>query len=157
MILKTAWLLRALVQRAQMICNTHNNEIQKIKDFASWDSFPRWSVNKIIKIFTVKPSEPGRTEESERIPAIWIKLPFIGKKGCSLVRNCTGNISRLVKESVKFVTHWQTVNAGTCTSPRDPIPKPYKNSVVHQLSLMSGLLFILYWQNGQVSLDQGTC
>ena len=63
----TPW-LRALVQRAQKICSTHNllnNEIQKIKDFASWNGFPRWSVNKIIKIFTTKPNEPGRTEESE--------------------------------------------------------------------------------------------
>ena len=132
MILETAW-LRALVQRAQKICSTHNllnNEIQKIKDFASWSSFPRLSVNKIIKIFTAKPNEPGRTKESESIPAIWTKLPFIGKKGCSLVRNCTGNISRLLNGSVKFVTHWQTVNAAILHHTKDPIPKPYKNSVV---------------------------
>ena len=65
---------------------------------------------------------------------IWIKLPFIGKKGCCLVRNCTRKISRLLNQPVKFVTHWQTVNASTFVSTKDPIPKPYKNSVVCQFT-----------------------
>jgi hypothetical protein len=43
---KIAW-IRALVQRAQKICSAPdllNCEIQKIKQFASWNGFPRWSV-----------------------------------------------------------------------------------------------------------------
>ena len=107
-------------------CSTHdllNCEILKVKRFASWNGFPRWSVNKLIKTFTAKPSEPRRTNETEDIPAIWIKLPFIGKKGCCLVRNCTRTISRLINKPVKFVTHWQTVNASTFVSAKDPVPK----------------------------------
>ena len=133
---KIAW-LRSLVQCAQKICSIHdllNSEILKIKRFASWNGFPRWSVNKLIKTFTTNPSESRRTNEAENIPAIWIKLPFIGKKGCSLVRNCTSKISRLINKPVKFVTHWQTVNASTFVSFKDPVPKPYKNSVVYQFS-----------------------
>ena len=66
------------------------------------------------------PNEPT-THESESIPAIWIKLPFIGKKGCSLVRSCTRKISRLIKKPVKFVTLWHTVNASTFTTQKDPL------------------------------------
>ena len=141
-------------------CSTHdllNSEILKVKRFASWNGFPRWSVNKLIKTFTAKPSEPRRTNETEDIPAIWIKLPFIGKKGCCLVRNCTRTISRLTNKPVKFVTHWQTVNASTFVSPK--ILSQNLQELCWVSVLVSWLLFILYWENGQLSLHEhkGAC
>ena len=133
---KTAW-IRALVQRATKICGTHqllNLEILNIKRFASWNSFPHWICDKLIDIYTSRIPKATHNEKitEPTIPIIWVKLPFIGKKGCSLVRNCIRKISRLIKQPVKFVNHWETTECNIYTSQKDRTPKPYRSSVVYK-------------------------
>ncbi len=130
---KVAW-IRALVQRAIKICSTQqllHLEIQNIKQFASWNGFPRWLSDKLIHSFTSQTPKPTR-DNNDPVHTIWIKLPFIGKKGNFLIRNCTRKISRLLKRPVKFVNHWDVVESNTFTSQKDPTPKPYKSSVVYK-------------------------
>ena len=68
------------------ICSTQellNFEILNIKRFASWNGFPRWICDKLINIYTTQSSKPTHDDNitEPTIPIIWIKLPFIGKKG----------------------------------------------------------------------------
>ena len=133
---KTAW-IRALVQRATKICSTHqllNIEILNIKRFASWNGFPCWICDKLIDIYTSRIPKATHNEKvtEPTIPVIWVKLPFIGKKGCSLVRNCIRKISRLIKQPVEFVNHWETAECNIYTSQKDRTPKPYRSSVVYK-------------------------
>ena len=133
---KTAW-IRALVQRAMKICSTQellNLEILNIKRFASWNGFPRWICDKLINIYTSQSSKPTHDDNitEPTIPIIWIKLPFIGKKGYFLLRKCTRKISRLLKQPVKFVNHWEITDCNIYTSQKDPTPKLYKSSIVYK-------------------------
>ena len=124
---KVAW-IRALVQRAIKICSTQQLlrlEIQDIKQFASWNGFPRWLSDKLIHSFTSQTPKPTR-DNNDPVHTIWIKLLLIRKKGNFLIRNCTRKISRLLKRPVKFVNHWDVVESNTFTSQKDPTPKPYK-------------------------------
>ena len=130
---KTAW-IRALVQRATKICSARqllNLEILNIKRFASWNGFPRWIRDKLIHIYTSRIPKATHNVTEPTIPIIWIKLPFIGEKGCSLVRNCIRKISRLIKQPVKFVNHWKTTESNIYTSQKERTPKPYRSSVVY--------------------------
>ena len=134
---KVAW-IRALVHRATKICSTQQLlqvEILNIKRFASWNGFPRWICDKLINNYSTSQSSettPGGKEPEPTIPVIWIRLPFIGQKGNFLLRNCTRKISRLLKQPVKFMNHWETTECNCFTSQKDPTPKPYKSSIVYK-------------------------
>ena len=134
---KVAW-IRALVHRATKICSTQQLlqlEILNIKRFASWNGFPRWICDKLINTYSTSQSSkttPGGKEPKPTIPVIWIRLPFIGQKGNFLLRNCTRKISRLLKQPVKFMNHWETTECNCFTSQKDPTPKPYKSSIVYK-------------------------
>ena len=88
----------------------------------------------MINIYTSQSSKPTHDENitDPTIPIIWIKLPFIGKKGCSLLRKCTRKISRLLKQPVKFINHWEITDCNIHTSQKDPTTKPYKSSIVYK-------------------------
>ena len=118
---KVAW-IRALVHRATKICSTQQLlqlEILNIKRFASWNGFERWICDKLINTYSTSQSSkatPGGKEPEPTIPVIWIRLPFIGQKGNFLLRNCTRKISRLLKQPVKFMNHWETTECNCFTS-----------------------------------------
>ena len=125
---KTAW-LRALIHRAYKFCS--NSEIlsiglSEIYKFASWNGFPKRLTKNLLKQFapnatnnlTNNPTDLlinniSYINESDNIPKIWIPLPFIGKRGTTLLNNCTKKLRRLIKQPVKFATLWNitTTNA----------------------------------------------
>ena len=120
---KTAW-LRALIHRAYKFCS--NSEIlsiglSEIYKFASWNGFPKRLTKNLLKQFapnatnnlTNNPTDLlinniSYINESDNIPKIWIPLPFIGKRGTTLLNNCTKKLRRLIKQPVKFATLWNT-------------------------------------------------
>ena len=134
---KTAW-LRALVHRAHKICSNIDllkKELQRIAEFASWNGYPRHMTNKLINAFSPPPlnhdtAPDNNNTENENTnpkpPTIWIHLPFIGKRGSSLIRSCTNKISRLLIARPTFITIYDTTNSNTYLNLKD------KNSEVHK-------------------------
>jgi hypothetical protein len=102
---KVAW-IRALVHRAYKICNTEDllkDELQHIKNFLSWNGFPRKLSLKLIDQF--KPSTTSNinvihqdnpdTDLTNPVPKIWLPLPYLGKYGTRLTRSFIHRITPL--------------------------------------------------------------
>ncbi len=142
---KTAW-LRALVHRAHKICSNIDllkKELQRIAEFASWNGYPRHMTNKLINAFSPPPlnhdtAPDNNNTENENTnpnpPTIWIHLPFIGKRGSSLIRSCTNKISRLLIARPTFITIYDTTNSNTYLNLKDRTDKELQSSVVYKFS-----------------------
>ena len=136
-----SWTLNSTHKELRFMTPTHTGQYRHY----SRNGFPRWICDKLINIYTSQSSKPTHDESitEPTIPIIWIKLPFIGKNGYFLLRKCTRKISRLLKQPVKFVNHWEITDCNIYTSQKDPTPKPYKSSIVYKFVCPSVMLLIL--------------
>jgi hypothetical protein len=95
---KVAW-IRALVHRAYKTCNTEDllkDELQHIKNFLSWNGFPRKLSLKLIDQF--KPSTTSDLTDLTNprpVPKIWLPLPYLGKYGTRLTRSFIHRITEM--------------------------------------------------------------
>ena len=115
------------------------NELSNITKFASWNGFSKQLTNKLLKSFTPKlpnnlSNDDVVTDPPTNPPIIWIHLPFIGKRGSTLIYHCTKKINRLLKQPAKFVTLWNTTNANAFLSTKDPTTKQHQSSVVYKFT-----------------------
>ena len=128
--------------------------ISNITKFASWNGFSKRLTNKLLESFTPKllnnlsnDHVVVTVQNSNNInlsndlvvtcyfihppSGFMIHLPFIGKRGSSLIYHCTKKINRLLKEPAKFVTlRNYTTNANSFLSTKDPTTKQHQSSVV---------------------------
>jgi hypothetical protein len=136
--MKNAWLL-ALVYRAYKICSNDEllrNELSNITKLAFWNAFSKRLTSELLESLTPKlhntlSNDNVVTDPSTNTPTIWIHLPFIGKRGSSLIYHYTKKIKRLLKQPAKFVTIWNTTNANAFLSTKDPTTKEHQSSVVY--------------------------
>ena len=87
---KTSW-IRSLTSHAKNICspNNLNSELQFINRLASWNGFPKFITNKIVKQVingTNKTNQSTDNPDSEL--TIWFRLPFCGDKSAQLANSC---------------------------------------------------------------------
>ena len=98
-----AW-IRSLVNRARNLCDPSKvkDEIRTIKKFASWNVFPKWIANSVVKK-AMQPQhrhqEPGDAlQDQEQGESIYLSLPYLGSQGETLVKRTTKKIRRLLKK-----------------------------------------------------------
>ena len=146
---KTAW-LRALIHRAYKLCSNSeilSIELSEIYKFASWNGFPKRLTKNLLKQFAPKATNNltnnhtdlltnniSHLNESDNIPKIWIPLPFIGKRGITLLNNCTKKLRRLIKQPVKFATLWNTTTTNAFLGVKDITPKPLHSLVFYKFT-----------------------
>ena len=121
---KVAW-LRSLVYRAHKIFSSQEllrEELHNIVKFVSWNDFPHWLTKKLTRSFTPTANPTNVNESLDKLPVIWIRLPFIGKTGTSSIREYTRKISRLLPQPAKFITLWDTTNTNTFLTLKDSTP-----------------------------------
>ena len=131
-----AW-VRSLVYHVHKICSSQEllrEELHNIVKFASWNGFPHWLTKKLTRSFAPTANPTNVNESSDKLPVIWIRLPFIGKTGTSLIRKCTRKISRLLPHPAKFMTLWGTTNTNTFLTLKDSTPKEHQRSVVYKFT-----------------------
>ena len=71
-------------------------------------------------------------DHSPNLKNIWIPLPYIGKHGTRLTNSFIRKITPLLKSQCKIIINWQTTDAGSFVSLKDPRPKQYKSSIVYE-------------------------
>ena len=88
---KTAW-IRALTNRAYKICSDAQllpEKIYNIRKFTSWNGFSKKLSLHLIQDFALKQlytqNNASTKELNDNLPKIWIRLPFIGKRGSNLI------------------------------------------------------------------------
>ena len=82
------------------ICSTDNllkEELQRIRNFTSWNGFPRKLTQKLIEQFKPAPlttsdnydvqQDNFDTDQTNNVPKIWLHLPYLGKYGTRLTRS----------------------------------------------------------------------
>ena len=117
---KTAW-VRSLFHRAVNICSNLTflyEQISMISKFMSWNGFPgnvRSSIIRKLKTkYQVNSSKDSSNHNTNKVstqndfsddarPKIWIRIPFLGKRGEYLVKNLLKKIQRNLTQLVKFV------------------------------------------------------
>ena len=105
----------------------------------SWNGYPKTFANYLIKKlqrhklyneFSDKNCQTG----NENIPKIWIRLPYLGKKGAFLIKTCISKIQRSLKSPVKFVVLYNTKKISFFTSNKDKVPLNSKSNIVYQVT-----------------------
>ena len=112
---KTPWKLniswiRTLHDLAMKIFSNKllNDQVNRIRTFISWNSYPKYVRNSIIK-----PLQQKKTvveSDDERVVKIWICLPYLGNKGEEIVKTRIRKLKRCFKTNVKFVTFMKLKN-----------------------------------------------
>ena len=74
----------------------------------SWNSYPKYVRNRIIKRLQQKKTAVQKDDES--VTKIWNPLPYLRNKGEELVKTCVCKLKRCFKTNVKFVTLYDTKN-----------------------------------------------
>ena len=135
---RTSW-LTSLINRAVRICspNKIGNELRTIRKFASWNGFPSYVTNKIIKRLTnrVTPVVPeDNNSNTDDVHTIWFRVPYCGEKGLQMVKSCIRKIKRnLVKDKqVNFKILFNTTKLSYFCNAKDAVPFLNKSFVVYQ-------------------------
>ena len=112
----------------------------------SWNGFSRNLTKKLINVFTARAEINNDTTQTdlnadrsdnippEKLPTIWMRLPFIGKHGNILTKKFIKKTRRLLKGPCKFILNWRTTNYNCFLSCKDKIPDEYKSSVAYKFS-----------------------
>ena len=113
-------------------------EIHTIKCFMSWNGYPRRLATKLISLFSPASSTKNphtvdmNVDNTPNLNIIWIPLPYIGKNGVKLANSFIRKITPLLKSQCKIIINWQTTDANSFVSLKDPTPKQYKSSIVYE-------------------------
>ena len=124
-----------------MICSSKelfDNQIRKLKLFMSWNGFPTNIRALLINKLTRNNKKNSRFDSCthENIPKakIWLRIPYLGKQGENLVRNCVRKIRRYLKDPVDFVVIYNTKKISYFLPNKDKIPNLSKSDVVYEIS-----------------------
>ena len=75
---------------------------------------------------------PFNKDDKEKIPKIWLRLPYIGKYGETVARKCISRIKKLTSKPMKFILNWQTTKIDFFINTKDPTPTEYKSALVYK-------------------------
>ena len=108
--LKISW-IKALHDCATKNCSSNklvNDQINQIRTFMSWNSYPKYVRNSIIKRLQQKKTAVQKDDES--VIKIWIRLPYLGNKGEELVKTCIRKLKRCFKTNARFALNMTLKN-----------------------------------------------
>ena len=108
-------------------------QISVIKTFLSWNGFLRAVASNLIKSFRCSGSEP-RSSNNDTSKIIWLRLPYAGHIGQSIVNRLVRKLKRCLKELVCFKIFHQTKILSSFCSNKDPNPIYLKSHVIYKLT-----------------------
>ena len=72
-------------------------------------------------------------DEIDTRPKVWVCVPYLGKQGETLVKNCLKKIQRCVAFPVNFIVIYDTKKFSYFLSNKDKIPNLSKSTVVYEV------------------------
>ena len=106
-----AW-IRALYDRAHKICSNVNlfqKQVAHIKKVMSWNGYPRYVRNKIIKrLENRKNTKNNDTLEQENIATIFYRIPYAGAQEETLIKNLVRKLKRHIDKPFKLRNIYRT-------------------------------------------------
>ena len=108
-----------------------NEQINRIRTFMSWNSYPKYVRNSIIKPLQQK--KTAVESDDQRVMKIWIRLPYLGNKGEEIVKTRIRKLKRCFKTNVKFVTLYDTKKCAMFCSVKNMIPTHQKSNAIYTI------------------------
>ena len=88
---RVSW-IENLTTRAKNICSPVylKSELERIKNYASWNNFPKYVTNNIMKKVINKTTSDGKPNQSNQNPVVTtcFRLPQCGDKSVQLANSC---------------------------------------------------------------------
>ena len=88
---RVSW-IENLTTRAKNICSPVylKSELERIKNYASWNNFPKYVTNNIMKKVINKITSDGKPNQSNQNPVVTtcFRLPQCGDKSVQLANSC---------------------------------------------------------------------
>ena len=134
---KTAW-IRALYDTAHKICSNDNlfhKQVASIKKVMSWNGYPRYIWNKIIKrLENRKNTKNTDTLEQENIATIFCRIPYAWVQGEKLIKILVKKLKRHRDEPFKLrnIDCWKKWSYYCNT--KDKVPKYLKSQIRYEFS-----------------------
>ena len=79
----------------------------------SWNGYPlgirNFLINKLKLKYKSSPSTTIATSDAD-LPKVWVRLPYLGKRGESLVKSYVSKIRRYLQNPIKFIVVYGTEN-----------------------------------------------
>ena len=94
----------------------------------SWNGYPFFTSNFIIKQLKTSPKNFGKEKDDRKI--VWIRLPYLGNIGDRLKKNCYKKVQKCLKVNVCFITCYETKRAALFCSAKDNIRIHQKANVI---------------------------
>ena len=132
---KTAW-VRALDDRTHNIYSNDNlfqKQVVRIKKVMSWNGYPRYIRNKIIKrLENRKNTKNNYTLEQENIATIFCRLPYAGVQGETLIKNLVRKLKRHIDKPFKLRNIYRTKKLSYFCNTKDKVPEYLKSHIVYE-------------------------
>ena len=146
--LKVSWVSALFVRAKRICCNDtlFQSQLIYIKKLMSWNGFPKYTCNKIIKNLIDKyknDTTRNVVEDDENVSKVFVRLPYCGAIGERLIRKCISRITRQLSAKVQFKVFYKTSKISDFVSVKDPIPLGQKNDVIYQIQCPGCLGFYI--------------
>ena len=132
---KTVW-IRALYDRAHKICSNVNlfqKQVAGIKKVMSWNGYPRYIRNKIIKCLeNRKNTKNNDTLEQKNTATIFCRIPYTGVQGETLIKNLVRNLKRHIDKPFKLKNIYRTRKLSYYCNTKDKVPEYLKSHIVYE-------------------------
>ena len=132
---KSAW-VTALYDRAHKICSSNNlfqKQVARSKKVMSWNGYPRYIRNKIIKpLENRKNTKNNYTLEQENIATIFCRIPYAGVQGETLIKNLVRKLKRHIDKPFKLRNIYRTKKLSYCCNTKDKVPEYLKSHIVYE-------------------------
>ena len=128
------------------------DELANIKRFASYNGFPRWIANKLIKEST---SPQRRLKDDEDTHNIYMFLPYTGKEAETVILRCRKRLFRLFRNdlNIKFKVHLQSKKLSFLTSNKDRTPMLSSSTVVYHYEFPVCMKSYGNWKDGDNAFE----
>ena len=99
--------------------------------FMSWNGYPLYTRNSIIKNLKRNKTVNDNNNEPDNRKVIWIRLPYLGNIGDNMKKRCFRKVQNCLKEKVRFITCYQTKKIAMFCSAKDKIINDQKANAIY--------------------------
>lgn len=126
--------MHSLAVRAKKICNKHQlpHELKVIKDFASWNAYPKHIVNSIIKHVLSKSSKTVPDDNHNDAKKVFLNINYAGDNGDQLIKKCFKKLNRYTNQKIIFISSYSVTKLSFFTNTKDRLTDLSKSNVVYQ-------------------------
>ena len=132
---KTTW-IRALYDRAHKICSNVNlfqKRVARIKKVMSWNGYPRYIRNKIIKrLENRKNAKNNDTLEQENIATIFCRIPYSDIQGETLIKNLFRKLKRHIDKPFEERNIYRMKKLSYYCNTKDKVLEYLKSHIVYE-------------------------